>query len=218
MTLGELCKLVAENLTLEEVTPPANERIARTLNICAVRLGSELARINPQLFAAQQDYSVTAATTYLTLPTASVRIIGLDRVDGTQETPVLIIDSRQRQAGPVTRGQAMSDPVLYPQAGKLWFVGTPPSCTLRLRYQARITELAPTALSSEYSELPAEWQSVLAEMATAMLLPAKSAGFGKYAASYSAAIGAARAALTRTVETAPINCFDNSGYFADQAG
>lgn len=218
MTLGDLCKLVSENLTLEEVSPPANDRIARTLNICAVRLGGKLARVNPQLFATRQDYSVTPATTYLTLPTNAVRIIGLDRVEGDQELPVLILDSRQRQAAPVTRGQILTDLVLYPESGKLYFVGTPPTCTLRLRYQFRTAELPVGTLSGEYAGLPDEWRSVLADMATAMLLPAKSAAFGKYTAQYSAAVAEAERAVTRSVEAAPINCFDNSGYTADQAG
>lgn len=218
MTLGELCKLVSEQVTLEEGKPPAAERIVRVLNICAVRLGGALAHLNPALFATRQDYSVTAATTYLTLPTNCVRIIGLDRVEGDAETPVTILDSRQRQATPVTRSALAGDLMLYPEGGKLFFVGTPSDCTLRLRYQFRTAELDPSVLSGEYAGLPDEWRSVLADMATASLLPAKSPGFSRYVGQYTAAIAAAREAVTRSVEAVPINCFDQSGYVADQAG
>lgn len=146
---------VSDNLQLAGVSTPAPKRIMQQVNQAKDRLVSHLEKQDEELFVERASFTLTSGQMSIDLPAGFMRLVGLDRVDGTRETPVPIIDSKQRS---YTRPSYLSVdgevappelPVGYLESGKVYFVGAgAPACTLRMRYRKRVDDLSENAGSS----------------------------------------------------------------------
>lgn len=210
MNLGDMRRDVADNLKLAGVDAPSDDRVTRVLNRCKTRLVSFLEILDEELFTTRADFVVTPDLTYIALPAGFVRLIGLDRVDGDTETPVTVLDAKQRgRRSARAADSCMPVPMLYPEGDKLWFVGRPPACTLRMRYRQIVADLASSAASSSYSAVPAEWHRTIVDLATAMLIPVNNEEHGKYFGEAERALADARDAVNRRMDTEPLCILDN---------
>jgi hypothetical protein len=178
---------VTENLTLEGLNPPANERVLRALNRAKDEIVAKLETINEHWFSQRKDYTVSSGDASITLPDGTGtdyvcrRVLSLTVVSDDVETPVRIYDWNDP-----TLHQSEAGYSLYLEGTKLYFYdagGAPETGTLRLRYAAAVDDLTGKDNEETFSFIPAELCDLIVLTATIELLPgsAKDA-HGKYEA------------------------------------
>lgn len=173
MTLRELRELVTASIRSENQSPPSVQIIDKAINQGKNAVVRILRTLSPELFITTTSYSVSGGDTSITLPTSPpvFKILSVYRTDRGFYERVALIDYRDRDEFT----KEVSEPVVMYQEGNLLKFarasGASGSMTLELKYLKRVADLDGTDIDASFSDIPEEWQQLIAYYATALLLP-----------------------------------------------